>query len=174
MMPLEQIALIAEIASALVVALTLIFVTIQLRQNSVLLRTSAIQSASSQVEAIYHPLTTDPTLAAIFLKGGMNLDTLAPQESVRLTSWFITTMFTIQNWYLQTRQGVMDPVLLEKWSLTMTNLFRTFPGCMQLWEQRRFSFSDEFVEWVNKEVLPRESAPGYRPLGADVGKIHAG
>jgi hypothetical protein len=42
----------------------------------------------------------------------------------------------------------MDPVLLEKWSLTMTNLFRTLPGGMTLREQRRFS-----------------------PLGADVEKI---
>ena len=68
-MPLEQLANIAEILGMLVVAVTLIFLTLQMRQNTKALRSSAAQNAHEMAETIYSRIIEDADLTDIVLRG---------------------------------------------------------------------------------------------------------
>ena len=48
-MPIEQLAKIAEVFGMLLVAITLIFLTVQMRQHTKVLKSSAANSAHEQV-----------------------------------------------------------------------------------------------------------------------------
>jgi hypothetical protein len=165
---LEQLSYLAEIVGGGVVAVTLIFLVAQLKQNTRMLVSAATQGAHDQIGAIYHPLMSDPSLAELFLKGGAELEDLSPAETVRLYSWYLTTIFQVQNWYFQARQGAMRMELLERWSQVIGNLHQTLPGFVEMWKQRRYVFAPEFASWMENEVFTREQTPGYRPLGAAV------
>ena len=69
-MTIEQLANIAEVFGMILVAITLIFLTVQVRQNTKALKSSAASSAHEQVGTqLYRPLATDESLADIFVRG---------------------------------------------------------------------------------------------------------
>lgn len=163
-MTLEQFYYIGEIAGVIVVTVTLIFLTIQVRQNTKALRSAAAQNAHDMAEAIYHPVVTDAALADLVIRGIRDPDALTEVETARFTSFWQNGFFAMQNWFYQRQQGVLDEGIWVGWFNVLADITQT-PGIRRFWAQRRHYFSDDFRTYVETEVSTREANPEYRPLG---------
>ena len=163
-MPLEQLANIAEVFGMLVVAVTLIFLTVQMRQNTKALRSTAAQRAHEMAEAIYHPVIADASLADLVVRGMRDPTTLTEVETARFTSFWQNGFFALQNWFYQRREGVLDEGLWLGWSKILNDVYQT-PGIRRFWEHRGHYFSDDFRSYLEMDLSTREPSPDYRPLG---------
>ena len=105
-MSLEQLANIAEVFGLIVVAITLILLTLQMHQNTKAPRSGAAHSAHDLVgNQIYGPLASDPSLAEKFLKGLDDPSCLSSVETARFFAFWQNATFTFQNRYYQWKQG---------------------------------------------------------------------
>lgn len=164
-MSIEQLANIAEVFGLLLVAITLIFLTVQIRQNTKALRSSAASSAHEQVGTqIYRPLAMDHSLADIFVRGLDDPACLSGVETARFFAFWQNALFTMQNWFYQWQEGALDEAFWTSWSRIMINNAPT-PGFRLFWEQRKYLFSDDFTNYCEAEIFSKQPAPGYRPLG---------
>jgi len=164
-MPIEQLANIAEVFGMLLVAITLVFLTVQMRQHTKALQSSVANSAHEQVGTqIYRPLATDDSLADIFVRGLDDPSGLSRVETARFFAFWQNALFTMQNWFYQWQEGALDETFWKSWSKIMVNNSPT-PGFRLFWEQRSYLFSQEFTNYCETEIFTKEPLLDYRPLG---------
>jgi len=163
-MSLEQLANIAEVFGMLVVAVTLIFLTLQMRQNTRALRSTTTQNANEMAVAIYNPIVADADLADLLLRGLRDPGVLTEAEMARFTAHWQNCFFTWQNWFYQRHEGELDSGIWLGFSALLGDVFRT-PGIQDFWKKRRHYFSEGFRDYLEKELLAAEQTPGYQILG---------
>jgi hypothetical protein len=167
-MPLEQLANIAEVFGMLVVAITLIFLTMQMRQNTKALQSSATHLTLDQVGIqIYGKLASDPSLADLFVRGLDDPLCLSSVETTRFFAFWQSAMFFVQNWYFQWRVGVLDDEFWSSWGKIMTDIYST-PGFRMFWEKRKYLFADDFTSYCESEMFSKQPMQDYRPLGTPI------
>ena len=160
----EAIGAIGEVVGAIAVIATLIYLALQIRQNTAALRSTATQAAHDQAANVYNILCSDPDMAGIFMRGTLAPNELSDDELARLNSFYSVTQFYLQNWYMQSRDQLMDDTLLSSWSNIVARISTT-PGFEQFWEQRSYVYSPVYREWLETEVFPKAGGETYDPLG---------
>ena len=164
--PIEQLANIAEVFGMLLVGVTLIFLTVQMRQHTKALKSSAANAAHEQVGTqIYGPLAMDASLVDVFVRGLDDPETLTRVETARFFAFWQNAIFTMQNWFYQWRQGALDEAFWTSWSKIMINNSPT-PGFRLFRERRNYLFTDDFTNYCETEIFNQKPAADYRPLGA--------
>jgi hypothetical protein len=162
----EALSAIGEIVGAVAVLVTLVYLAVQIRQNTAALRSAATQGAHDQVADLYRMLSTDSDLAMIFVRGCRSPDQLSDTETAKYFSLLMQVLFYVQNWHSQTRDGLMDNDLLHSWAKVLTDISKT-PGFQRFWEQRQHIYSAALRRYVEDEVIAREGDASYRPLGVE-------
>ncbi len=79
----DAIGAVGEILGALAVVITLVYLSIQLRQNTKALHSTATQSAHDQTTGAYRALSLEESLADIWVRGVRDPDSLSDTEIVR-------------------------------------------------------------------------------------------
>ena len=87
-MQLEQLSYIAEITAAILVIVSLVYVGIQVRQNTAALKLSTAQNLSEDFTDIYLALSQNNDTAGIFQRGLQDYDSLESVEKVRFYAFF--------------------------------------------------------------------------------------
>ena len=162
-MPLEQLANIAEIFGMFVIAITLIFLTIQMRQNTVALRSAATREAHAQYARIYELFVTNDALRDTIVKGLSDPAALSETETSRFFAFWMVGTINFQNWVHQTHSGAMEGELLSSYSRLIQNMCDR-PGFKAFWDERKFVFSPRTQNHV-EELIQRGPDRPYRPLG---------
>lgn len=163
-MQLEQIANIAEVIGLLMVAITLIFLTVQMRQNTKALHSTTAHAVHEQTSNLYRELSLHESLADVWQRGMKDPSNLTPAETVRFISYWHASILPVQNWYYQWREGALDEAFWESWARVVTDVNQT-PGFAFFWEQRKKYYSDEFRQFMESELFTKAPDPDYRPLG---------
>lgn len=153
-MSLEQASFVAQIISAIAVFSSLVFVGLQVRQN-----TKAVRAASSQAHsAMYHALTDNIVNAQGFAetwrKALDNLDDLRDEELVRFFSFASASFRFFEASRVQWLRGLLDD---EHWHTVEQHAMALAakPGIQIFWELRRHWHCEAFQEWFDS--LPRSS-----------------
>jgi hypothetical protein len=160
----EAIGAVSETIGAIAVIITLVYLAIQIRQNTSTLKSGATQGAHDQSSQLYETLASDPDLGEIFARGLEAPDTLDQRETARFFAVLMSASFKLQNWYLQTRSGAIDEELFESW-IKVTRQLSGLPGFRRFWSQRGHLFFPEFSKYLEEEVFVSERDPSYKPLG---------
>ena len=149
----------------LLVGVTLIFLTVQMRQYTKALKSSAANAAHEQVGTqIYGPLAMDASLVDVFVRGLDDPETLTRVETARFFAFWQNAIFTMQNWFYQWRQGALDDGFWMSWSKIMIENNPT-PGFRLFWDQRKYLYTEEFTNYCQTELFTKKPSDGYRPLG---------
>ncbi len=162
-MDLQQLANIAEIVGMLVIAITVIFLTLQMRQNTKALHSNASHNAHELISAMYETMF-DGALANIFLRGMRDPATLSEVEIVQFTAYWQRNFFCFQNWYYQSKEGALDEQFWSSYSAILTDIYQT-PGIRQFWERRGHYYSKEFRTYLDSDLFMRQPNADYRVLG---------
>lgn len=141
----------AELAGAGAVLLGLIFVGLELRQNTSAVEAATVQNLTDASQDYLMTLATDPELARILYEGAEDLEQLT--ESDRRQLHFLTRAqwFRFQNSFLQWQRGTLND---DAWDIYAGFVCRTHPNDVDpstrvsTWDDHRPVFLPSFVEYV--------------------------
>jgi hypothetical protein len=148
------IAAISEIAGTIAVVVSLIYVGVQIKQNTTVARSTARQSVTELMVEAGSNMVQDSTLAAALLKNmkGEHLDDV---ERLRLLGHANISMRNFENIHYQFRTGMLTE---EEWLGFKMNLGAVFewPLIRTYWENEKQFFSPVFQAEIDSIL---ESAP---------------
>jgi hypothetical protein len=164
-MTLQDIASIAEIAGAVAVVISLIYVGLQVRQNTAAVQSATAQAVHDNYAAWYINLSNDPSLNDLVIKGLRDYSVLDQTEKARFIDTFMAFSSYCQNAFYQWKQGALSPQLWLGWESLIMNLVGT-PGGKDFWKERGYTFGSEYRDYIADVIMKKAPHPEARPLGA--------
>ena len=158
-MTLEQFANLFEIIGGAIVVITLIFLVIQLRQNTHALVSATVLGSHNTTLTVYGMLIED-SMIEVLCKGMPRPADLTQVEKAKFNAFWTATLQNYQQTYFQIRSGAYDKSLYDGWWQVLRDNFLS-PGFELHWNQRKFILSPEFQEFVETEVLSRAPTAEY-------------
>ncbi len=144
---------IIEIIGLLAIIGSLIFVGIEIRQNSLALRGETHQSISEQVTELYMHIATDERLSKLVSqilyndKSNDNLrNKLNAADQLSLDFTVLTGLRRIENIYLQKSDGILSDNAFERIGLE----FYQTPFSRGTWEKYKTGFDKSFIDFFEK------------------------
>ena len=162
---LEQAYYIAEIVGVLSIVMSLVYVAMQIRQNTTAIRSGTAQAVHQSWGSIYGMMSTEKELLHIILKGVPGLDALTNEEKAQFMSFWHHTNLIWQNAYYQFKTGTLEDKLWHSMERTLMNNHKSNVGYQDYWEQRKSLFSDDYVKYVEQTVASTTVIPGYKIFG---------
>ncbi|MGR9091032.1 MAG: hypothetical protein ACU85U_10690 [Gammaproteobacteria bacterium] len=151
----DAIGAIGEIVGAFAVVVSLVFVGIPVRQNTMATeRANARQTASDHERSLENFL--DEKIADIVLRGLQDLSGLTPVERYRFDLSSSIWLETVEQAFADSKLGLFPDDLLVAYRNRLYIMLDT-PGGVAWWEQRKPWFSPSFRQEV--ERLRDQGAP---------------
>jgi hypothetical protein len=149
----DAIGALSELAGAAGVVLTLIYLSVQLRQNTRAIRSSEVAYRSNLEMAsngrwmdIRRDLYSDPELTSIWIRGLLDPDSLTYAQWQAFFNYFVSVIFTIGEQYRIQADLLVDRQVT--FSTIFQDLFR-YPGARKAWRSD-LGYDVEFLEFANK------------------------
>jgi hypothetical protein len=162
-MTLEQIFQVSQIAAALGVIASLIFVGLQVRDNAKAVRSAAAQAVQDNYSHFFTALASNPSALATHLKGLTDLHSLTDVEMAQFVAISMAYLSNAQNAFHQWNEGHLADELWSCWEALTMNLVKT-PGGAAFWRERSYIFGPQFQREV-KSIMSREPDPGAKSWG---------
>ena len=144
----------ADVIGAIAIVVTLIYLTIQIRQNTNALHAQSRQSLIAAGQAELFALIDHPDIAINQLK----TPPLTPQECVKLNFWLSAVMRAREFAWLQYHSGVLDEIQWRTEAGVIQHVLAP-DNCRTWWESvGRNYFPVEFVKVVDN-VLRASAVP---------------
>ena len=163
-MTLNDLANIGQVIGAIAVVISLIYVALQIRQNTNAVRSATAQTVHEHFAKWYHLVAADDELAKIVANGLRDYESLSEQERVRFVAAFMAFLSYSQNAFLKWHEGLLASPLWLGWELVIMNLVCA-PGGKAFWKDRAYMFGDEFRRYIEDEVIKRQPHPDAKPMG---------
>ncbi len=144
-MTLEQYAYLAEIVGVIIIVITLIYLSIQVRQSNAQSRLEVRRVMFEYDHQELYRLVDDPVIWACFIKD----DPLTPEEKTKFVFW-LTANMRLREWeWQQFKAGLVSESDLSAYDeVTLQHLGNT--KAYEWWETLgRPIYSPEFVEYVD-------------------------
>ena len=109
----EAIGAIANLFAALGVIATLIYLAMQIRQNTKAVRSSSIESLVHNLSATAQAAVENEYMVPLMLKANAGPETLTEVERVRMHFWFIMTFRRFEGVYFQRELGFVDAAVIR-------------------------------------------------------------
>jgi hypothetical protein len=148
-MKLSEWASVAEITSALAVVVSLVYVGIQINQNTAAVKASTHQAMIDYGREQSEILVTDTTLAALVAKGEGDPSSLTPHERGQFYEFTTWRMAMWELSFLNYEIGLVDDEMWLAWDGYYRLLVFDKPGYMEFWRDNRTAFHERFQNHVD-------------------------
>ena len=147
MAQLESLANLGEIIGAIAVVVSLIYLAVQVRQNTQAQRTENFSRALDRVAAMQASLSQDSDAAVVFAKGVADPSALSPTERIQFT-WAMYELFgAFEFMFLASNTDAIPEEVWQRWSAAVA-WWLTFPGIQTWWKVRPIPFTESFTGYV--------------------------
>jgi hypothetical protein len=147
MTQLESLANLGEIIGAIAVVVSLIYLAVQVRQNTQAQRTENFSRALDRVAAMQATLSQDSETSAIFSKGVAEPSELKPKERMQFT-WAMYELFgAFEFMFLASKANAIPEEVWRRWSSAVA-WWLSFPGVQTWWKVRPIPFTDSFTLYI--------------------------
>lgn len=163
---LKVAALVAEVVGGIAVVIGLIFVGLELRQNTIAQRLTATQTLVVDYENALDIMSNEQEAACIYVRGINGLDNLNGIERYRFFVIWFHIFRAAEQLYQYSLEGLLDQKTWRGFQRQLDEVAR-LPGVREWWEVRGDWFSDEFQDYVND--LVQSSTPRQPQLFSDEG-----
>ena len=157
-MGLEQLGNLGEFVGAIAVLGSVVYLAIQIRQNTAAVRGSTFQASIDGWQAfmLYLSQPEQVSLGQATEVAGEPTD----EQIIRL--WWIARMSfrRFENDFYQYNSGVFDQSAFEGYRKSLANDVLSDPGMRAMWRIQRVNFGDAFTAFMNAEV---DAARGQQP-----------
>lgn len=143
---------IAEIFGVLGVIASLVFVGVEIRQNTAAVRSAAILHVSDQAMSLGLTIAGDDALVRLYAEArqGRRLDSFEPQDETRYLVLVNAGLRRVENIFLQVETGVLDPKSLQQVGVA----FYQEPAARDVWELVRPGFDPAFASYWDETLGP--------------------
>ena len=153
-MSLELLGVIAEIIGAVAIIVTLVYLSIQVKDSARASRSAAVTDATTAMQAFYQELGSNPTTSKLFLDGLTKPESMSKEAQFQYLMMMHSCFLGFQRSFFLAREGTLDVSLRDSIGTAM-HAVNQLPGMHLYWRQRKRYFQPEFVEWV-ESLLARE------------------
>ena len=152
-MSLEDLGNIGEFVAAVAVVVSLIYLAVQIRQNTATVRASTHHSIVREGRELHTLVVPNDTVAHIVFAGLQDWSDLSPEDQFRLHLVMRSFFAFYEDTYLQMRKKVLD---IEAWQSRRTMLIELLdqPGARRWWNRHYGEYSTAFQEEVQKLLSP--------------------
>ena len=162
-MTILEMGALGEFIGAILLLLSLVYVGIQIKQNTAASRAQAINQANSQYGVLMSQIATNESLAKIYRIATEGGD-LGPDETVRYTAYLSSFFAFIEETYLLHQSGTYaedlgDGDFVEFLAPTVRRLLSS-PAAVRWWkEESRNLYLAEFCNSVDRVAGPSYDLP---------------
>ena len=153
----EAIGAIAELAGAVGVVASLVYLATQIRQGTKASRVEAKLTTTGMHVSIMDMFIADAELNELFMRGIASTDEFTPEEFQRFSNLCMKSFWFFSAAHYQLRTGMLDD---DNWFETKATLEFMLAGTgSRSWWRRLGSkrFSGKFAEFVDSEIRAIES-----------------
>ena len=147
----DAVTAIGQIAGVLLVGVSLIYLAIQLRQNTAALKSSTFLAISTQMGANVEMFASLPDIPPLLIKAQDGLDALTTVERVRFGFLMMMAFRRVEAVVVQRHLGAIDQELTLGFERSAMSALRS-PGARQWWVTAKGGFSDVFAAWVDQQL----------------------
>lgn len=155
----EAIRTISEVVGAFAVVLSLVYVGIQIRQNTRQVRVATHDGTTRDFRQFTRQMLASG-LTEVFSQGLENYESLSAQQKLEFAFMMYDVFKAFENVHYHYLHGTLGEDAWKGW-LRFIASYATAPGARHYWEVRRDIFTPEFQEFV--ETL--EADEEYRRVG---------
>jgi hypothetical protein len=144
---LGELAHYAEIAAAITVVVSLIYVGRQVEENTAAIRSSTMQAVANSSDIALQTQAADPDLTRIRMIGNEDASALTKVEAVQYMSFNRGQWLRMQNIYAQHQLGVLDEGFWYTYSRIICLVYSP-PGMRATWSDHSGVLDPDFVRFV--------------------------
>ena len=159
----DAVGALGQVVGAFAVVFTLVYLAVQVRQNTRGTRRVATAEATTAFREWGQHITADTSMRRAYLKGLRGLKNLSEDEKALFWGIIFNVFKVAEQLHLQHLDSAMDAGVWAGWEYTLSGILTT-TGCQQYYQERRRSFNPRFQEWLDNLVPDAE----FRPLGYDL------
>lgn len=119
-MNIEGFAQLAEIVSSIGVIVSLIYVSVQVRQNTRALKATTYNEVTANSVSIMSPWHAHPEFAEFLVRMLADPDSATPAQKLRFHVMLLTAFRHWDNLYYQFRNGALDREMWESYDRSLT------------------------------------------------------
>ena len=123
--------------------MSLVYVGVQVRQNTAAIQTSTSQEVYQQYQEQALLVVENADVAALLVQADRELAALSPVDSLRYRRWLNVTLNVYEAVYTNALQGTMEADMAAGWLDGLGSL-RCDPGMEPYWNQQRTAYHRAF------------------------------
>jgi hypothetical protein len=153
----EMLAAIGQLAAVCVGIPSLIYLAVQIREQTRERRQSAVNALTVQWGDLTKALHEDAEFAAIFLRGLHSFHDLDTVSKLRFSAFENRFFKNFEGMHYSRREGTLSPELWGEIERTMSD-FLAYDGVRQWWETRKHWHTEAFVRVIDA-IIDRGDKP---------------
>lgn len=151
---LSDMSNVADVVSAIAIVISLVYVGLQVSDNTKATRSSTANGATALTVSAYSLISSSAESASVFHRGMRDPSLLDDGERTQFIFMVHTAFLSFQNSYYLSKEGTLDDEIQT--TLTETLMASKDQSGLKLyWNQRRSFFMKEFREYVD-ELIAKE------------------
>jgi hypothetical protein len=158
-MTIMELGALGEFVGSIGVIATLVYLAIQIRQNSMATKAQAVQSTSDKMIDISLAMSADASYADLFNRAASDFSKLDPGERVR-TGWlWFAVMRGQETLYHHYLEGNVDPRIWASYAASIDQNAK-MRGFRQWWDDisGTYAFASDFDAYVTEAVRKAEAS----------------
>lgn len=168
-MDLDTLVAISQLLAAVAVIASLVFLAIQLRQNTKAIRASSIQNLVQSLSANAQTWVENESLVSVALRANINPEQLTDVELATLHFWFVMAIRRFEGVYFQRSLGLVDSAFIEGFERSHISIIASKSG-RDWWNGAKEIFNSGFVSYVDEQLATGEA----KSLHPVFGEVRAG
>ena len=152
----DAIGAIGENRGALAVVISVLYLALQIRQNTRHVRSSGYQAAAQTGNNFLEGLASSPEALRVFQNAQESYAGLSDEERLLAHALIMQVFLMWESLYYQYEDGVVDPDMWEGRRKLMFS-FLAAPGIASWWSEWSPILGEKFVSYVSKN---HDSSPG--------------
>lgn len=160
-MNLEDLGNLGELVAAIATVATLVYLALQIRQNSEATKISAGQSILSSINEALQVASSSSQAARVLVLGQSDYDNLPEDEKAQFLVWVFAWFRVLEQGQYYHRKGYLDDELWQGHMEHLKQLMKS-PAILHWWEGRKYFYSPALQELVHeaksadtKALMPR-------------------
>ena len=149
---LVNASMLAEIISAIAVVITVIYLTIQIKDNTRALKSQGHYNALSIAQSPIVMTVNDHELAAIVQKGYIIPDSLGSVERMRFYDYLFLSFNGWEYLYYANDSESIPSSLWTGADAYYGGLIKTNPGIKTFWQEYKHAFAEPFLSYVEQHL----------------------
>jgi len=150
-MNFSLIADFADLLAAFGIVASLVFVSMQVRQNTTALKNTHLESSIDR-DTLFYSRAYDPPTATIIRKGQQSYGSLDDVERLTFESWMREFLTSYASTFLLARQGLLRSELRDMHEQRVRWVFR-HQGAREWWHsENRIPLPVDTVAWIDKTI----------------------